>query len=710
MDAQIPFEVANRAVEHLGRSLYGTTPPALAEIVANSYDAYATDVEVLHFDADDDMDECVVIADNGIGMSDECLKRQYSKIGREKSPVPIPDGMERRKPMGRKGIGKLAAFSIGGTYEVYTRCDSEESWRHFSLSYERLRDAPSPYLVDMEEINLPNYLARFGGQRSGCIVVIRELKRKWMRNTESGLKSRVSRRFYLTSKDVDFHLSINGEPVDLSRNDYYNEMDLVMFFGYKEVETLFGPSEERSDVSLKSIGSLSESESDLLSRMLNEHGAKGWLGFVRKPKDLHKNKDENFSNIVVYINGKIADDDLLKNNPDSTFASKYIVGEIVADYLGELDGSEEVVTSSRQGLDNDDPRVGELLRFVAMARSKAITLWNERRKKRGASDLPTYIKEDEGYQHWMSGLSTDETAFNNGIVRCVKTLVDSGLTDERDEEDAVKSLINGSIEMVELARRSRLVSRIGADIDRANAESAIAGILRLLASINVSEAYSARDVITDRMKAIEKLERLMQDHGSIERKFQELLGENPWIINPAWQALGVGVDDSFSVSREVFRKLYDKRSDEERRNFIDIFVTMREAGRDRCAIVELKRNAVTSYSKVEYIDIYSQIKRYRDAVIQNDPDRGIIRGTDIPAYFIIPSDSGPSGNGHKIEYTDDDYVSFAAAKIEVIPYDKLLIECKRTYAFELNALGKSDLKPHFAPSEISNREDVQDDS
>lgn len=710
MGTRISFEVANRAVEHLGRSLYGTTPPALAEIVANSYDAYATMVDICHVDATESSEESVVVADNGIGMSVECLTDQYSKIGREKSSVPVPDGMEERRPMGRKGIGKLAAFSIGNIYEVYTRCVGESSWRHFTLPYGDLRAAPASYEAEVEEVGLPDSLSRYSGWSSGCIVVIRDLKRGWTQQTESGLKSRISRRFYLTSNGVDFRLRINGDDVDLSRNDYYSEMDLTVYFGYEEVDSLFGPYGDREDVSLESVGSMSEPEKDVLSRMTKQHGVKGWLGFVRKPKDLHRNADENFSNIVVYINGKIADDDLLRNNPDSTFASKYIVGEIVADYLGDLDGSDEVVTSSRQGLDNDDSRVEELLGFAAMARTKAISLWNERRKRRGVSDLPSEIRDDERYRRWLRGLSGDEVAFNNGIVRCVKTLVDSGLADERDEEDAVKSLINGSIEMVELARRSRLVSRIGADIDRANAESAIAGILRLLASINVSEAYSARDVITDRMKAIEKLERLMQDHGSIERKFQELLGENPWIINPAWQALGVGVDDSFSVSREVFRKLYDKRSDEERRNFIDIFVTMREAGRDRCAIVELKRNAVTSYSKVEYIDIYSQIKRYRDAVIQNDPDRGITRGTDIPAYFIIPSDSGPSGNGHKIEYTDDDYVSFAAAKIEVIPYDKLLIECKRTYAFELNALGKSDLKPHFAPSEISNREDVQDDS
>ena len=42
----IEFSVSNNSVTHLGRNLYSTTPPALAELVANSYDAYATQVDI----------------------------------------------------------------------------------------------------------------------------------------------------------------------------------------------------------------------------------------------------------------------------------------------------------------------------------------------------------------------------------------------------------------------------------------------------------------------------------------------------------------------------------------------------------------------------------------------------------------------------------------------------------------------------------------
>ncbi|EAJ1652277.1 ATP-binding protein, partial [Campylobacter jejuni] len=43
----IEFSIANKAVNHLGRKLYNSNPPAIAELIANSYDAYATQVDIV---------------------------------------------------------------------------------------------------------------------------------------------------------------------------------------------------------------------------------------------------------------------------------------------------------------------------------------------------------------------------------------------------------------------------------------------------------------------------------------------------------------------------------------------------------------------------------------------------------------------------------------------------------------------------------------
>ncbi|WP_461186266.1 ATP-binding protein, partial [Trueperella pyogenes] len=61
----ISFQTANTAATHLGRKLYTSSPSALAELVANSYDAYATKVWIKM----ERQGDSIIIADNGIGMS-----------------------------------------------------------------------------------------------------------------------------------------------------------------------------------------------------------------------------------------------------------------------------------------------------------------------------------------------------------------------------------------------------------------------------------------------------------------------------------------------------------------------------------------------------------------------------------------------------------------------------------------------------------------
>lgn len=93
---QISFSTANHAVAHLGRNLYSTTPPALAELVANSYDAYATKVDIKIENS------YIVIADNGKGMNIYELDQKYCKIGNPKQSEEPINNLPTRKPMGKK--------------------------------------------------------------------------------------------------------------------------------------------------------------------------------------------------------------------------------------------------------------------------------------------------------------------------------------------------------------------------------------------------------------------------------------------------------------------------------------------------------------------------------------------------------------------------------------------------------------------------------
>jgi HSP90 family molecular chaperone len=74
----LQFRVAFGAVRHFGRNLYSTNPPAIAELVANAWDAYAKECRVYI------KNDSMLIIDNGIGMTDWEFQNRYATSGNEK--------------------------------------------------------------------------------------------------------------------------------------------------------------------------------------------------------------------------------------------------------------------------------------------------------------------------------------------------------------------------------------------------------------------------------------------------------------------------------------------------------------------------------------------------------------------------------------------------------------------------------------------------
>ena len=718
-DRTIRFDTANRAASHLGRRLYGTTPPALAELVANSFDAYATRVDIVHVPvagAPDNRD-AIIVADNGVGMSVESLRDRYAHIGREKEADKAPDGMRTRPAMGQKGIGKLAAFSIGDQYTVYSKSRDDDEWVTFSLNYKELVGSETAFDATYETVSeLPSYIAKqiegAKGQTSGFIVVISQLRRSWSRQTERSLPPQLSRRFCLSSDLYDFHLLMGGKTLDLSKHDYYESLQLVCFFGYAEdeVKGLLGEGDGRT---YNEIGASSlpaedrECYQDLIDR-----GLKGWIGFVDKPSRLKARDNENNFNVVVYVNDKIADEDIFRSSPDSTFASKYMVGEIRADYLGKSSDGESLITSSRQGLDHDEDEVITLLRVARIMRGKSITKWNAFREKKAVSDLPDYISKDSDYNSWVQGLDESSRKLNGKLIRAIKPAIDSGDADE----SAVKALVNGTIEMVETARRDELFAEIGEIADAGDSELIVTKMVTLMHRLNLSEAHGLYRVNDERLRAIEKLQQLVKE-GAVEKKFQSLLGENPWMINPTWRAVDESdEDEEFSAIREDFNRLVDdERAQEDRddpaktkptihRTFIDLLVTISDHGKQSLIIVEMKRDKVTSYSHVTYTKIYDQITKYRRAIIQNRDGWAGVQPEDIPAYFIVPSDSGLTGDGNALPFSPGEIRLLSESHITLIRYRDLIRDCKRTLSNEISLRKKSQGLPYFSTEGVTSQD------
>lgn len=117
----------------VGDTLLGDCKVAIIELVANSWDAGASEV---HIEWPEEDGQRFSISDNGHGMTEQQFSTRYRKLAynrnTEQGPyAEVPPSnkslISRRKTFGRNGKGRLSAFAFGINYKVRTFRDGFEN-------------------------------------------------------------------------------------------------------------------------------------------------------------------------------------------------------------------------------------------------------------------------------------------------------------------------------------------------------------------------------------------------------------------------------------------------------------------------------------------------------------------------------------------------------------------------------------------------------
>lgn len=128
-------------LEHLGLKMYTSLPAVIAEYVANSWDAGASKVDITIPDGPIDESFAIQISDDGFGMSVDEVNKKFLVVGRKKREFEPEEFIDingnKRRVIGRKGIGKLAGFGVSGKVEVLTR--KNNSYVHFQMDYDEMQ-------------------------------------------------------------------------------------------------------------------------------------------------------------------------------------------------------------------------------------------------------------------------------------------------------------------------------------------------------------------------------------------------------------------------------------------------------------------------------------------------------------------------------------------------------------------------------------------
>lgn len=190
---QLAFRPSARIQRFLGRELISDPNLAIIEFVKNAYDAGAARVLVQFLLTGNE--QRLLIVDDGTGMNLASFDRNWMHPGfSEKSPEakkrqePTGKGaavrrMRQRKPIGEKGLGRLAAGRLGARMDIWTRPRTDEHWLHVWINWSDFDDMeksideiPVPY--DHEPPSVEPH-EDYGQFTSGTLILISDLELKW---------------------------------------------------------------------------------------------------------------------------------------------------------------------------------------------------------------------------------------------------------------------------------------------------------------------------------------------------------------------------------------------------------------------------------------------------------------------------------------------------------------------------------------------------
>lgn len=554
--------VLGRTLEHLGVQLYKRRDIAIAELVANSWDAGATSVsielpEVNGYDPDTSR---IVIVDDGIGMSQSEVQDHYLVVGRNRrdetqdAPVQAPDGSSRRV-MGRKGIGKLAGFGIARRVEVTTWRDGMESY--FILNLDELKVADG----SAETKNIQGWVRPQPPELDGphgTILKLTLLKNKTP--LQAGvLRDSLGRRFSRRVRGF-MAVTVNREAV--------------------------------VEPELKAIKQVQPDDAWSYQEASLTGGKKVQFRYKFTEEVIHPKEMQGFT---IYVRDKTAQAPPFFFNVEGTasgqHSTKYITGDICADYLDESSGDEnDVISTDRQEIDWDDEGALPLLEW---GRTLTRDLLRERAKLMG-DRIEAAVMDDQAYADRIGRL---EEPLRKQVRSFINQLGGADL--EAGKHFELADTLIRAFEYQHFHDKLEEITEASQDADR------LADMLMHLQQWKTLESRALLEIVRGRVGVVDTFKRMViDDVRETTRKEQEnlhdLFGAYPWLLNPDWQVMR----EETSITRQLRDWNRQDIADPEKRERYD-FIALTDDR--RYVIIDIKRSA----HAVDYDDLKA-LEGYRE--------------------------------------------------------------------------------------------------
>ena len=576
MTAIRPLEMSiNLSVlQHLGLNLYSNVPAVLSEIVANAWDADAQKVTI----SMSDTEGRIVVEDDGNGMTRNQVIDRFLTVGYDRR-AEIGSVSEKfmRKPMGRKGIGKLSIFSIAKIASVYTTRDGEETAFRMDADdikeqiKSRTNETYKPTSLDTDDKH----------PKRGTRIVLEKLSKSIAGLTTGALKKRIARRFSIIGQHNNFIVKVDGKEIEPADRGYHLMLEYLWTYG--DQSELISQS---TRLAMDAIDRSTELDEVLFESHDLKVKASGWIGTVSKPSQLFDDGTDNLNRVAIFMRGKLAQEDVLASIGHKEIFADYIVGELHCDDLDD-DDRDEVATTNRQSLKQDDPRYIDLLDALKQELKHIAKTWTDLRNSRAAEVAKTVPEVNA----WLEELKGD-------TKRKAERWIGRFNTIRADTESVKKELLKASILAFESFRQREQLD----SLDTIKADQ-MEALLPIFKNLDVLEVSYYGQIVRMRLDVIRKLKEML-DANTIEKTIQKYIFDHLWLVDPSWER-AKGTPAMETKVEKFLKRNTESLTPKEKKGRIDIGYRTTSS---RHVIIELKRKSVaTPIDKLT-----EQIRQYKN--------------------------------------------------------------------------------------------------
>ena len=378
-------------IQHLGVKMYSTVPPALAELIANAYDACSNFVNI---DLIDNDIKSIIVKDEGIGMSFNEVNDYFLRIGRNRREENQKNECEKRQPTGKKGLGKLALFGIGDTIEIITTKEGETV--SFILDWNEILKCP-----DTEYKPKYNRTPAQNGD-IGTKIILTNLKRKTGFPLEDYAIS-IAKMFDFAD-DFIVNISLNGE----------NKIEIDNKTKYKNIDSEF-------EWNIQDIIEKIESNYEF------QNEVQGKIVTTEKPLK------PNLRGVTLFANGRLINLPEFFVDSESSHFYSYATGWLNVNFLDLFD--DDLIATNRQSIDWEHSQTQNLKDLLSRCILLIEKEWREKRKdqKRNKVKAETNIN----VEHWYATLPNEIQDKVEGIVNIVD---DASQLPEEAQQETIRLL------------------------------------------------------------------------------------------------------------------------------------------------------------------------------------------------------------------------------------------------------------------------------